>query len=402
MRALFATYPGPSHYFPIVSLGWALRAAGHEVLVATQPGFTATVTASGLPAAAVGADVDMGARFRERFAGRLDQTFKLPPEWPATLEGLRDAGLLPGVTIGLEHFVEHAELVAGDMVELARAWRPDAVVCEPTAFFGAVAARVCGVPAVRHLWGPDFFHWLGGTDVPALRALADRFGVEDVPVTGDIVLDPCPDDMQAPATRGGRPMGCVPYNGPGVRPDWLNPPAGRPRVCVTWGTWITGMGLNHLFRVGDVLDTFAAFDAEFVVTAGEPERARIGAVPGNVRLIDPLPLHLLLPGCDAIVHQGGTGTIMTAAAYGVPQLALPQIPDQLFNAGRLAVTGAGRYLPPGEPSPEALSGGLLALLDDPAARTAAGGLRERIRSRPAPSTVAAGLAAELTGAAAGV
>lgn len=391
MRVLFATYPGPSHYFPIVSLGWALRAAGHEIIVATQPGFTETVTRTGLPAVAVGDDTDMGARFRERFGGRLRQTFRLPPAWPATLDDLRAAGLLPGVTIGLEHFVEHADLVADDTVAFARSWGPDLVVSEPTAFFGAVAARACGVPAIRHLWGPDFFHWLPAVDLPGLDRLAERLGLTDIPVTGDVVLDPCPDDMQASDARGGRPMSCVPYNGPGVLPSWLREPVERPRICVTWGTWITGMGLDHLFRAGDMLAALTAFDAEIVVTAGPDEREKLGEVPAGVRVVDPLPLHLLLPSCAAIVHQGGTGTIMTAATYGVPQLAVPQIPDQLFNAGRLAETGAGRYLAPGEPSPDAIADGVRTLLDEPGVAKAAAGLREAVRTRPSPAAVAADL-----------
>jgi len=40
MRFLFSTLPGLGHFFPIVPLAWAARAAGHDVLIATtsKPG----------------------------------------------------------------------------------------------------------------------------------------------------------------------------------------------------------------------------------------------------------------------------------------------------------------------------------------------------------------------------
>ena len=41
---------------PMVPLAWALRAAGHDVRVAVQPSFAATVTSAGLTAVPVGRD----------------------------------------------------------------------------------------------------------------------------------------------------------------------------------------------------------------------------------------------------------------------------------------------------------------------------------------------------------
>ena len=69
-------------------------------------------------------------------------------------------------------------------------------------------------------------------------------------------------------------------------------------------------------------------------------------MPARVRLVDgPLALRLVLPTCAALVQQGGAGTTMTALGLGVPQLILPQVSDQHFNGERLALTGAGTWLP---------------------------------------------------------
>nr|WP_218577389.1 hypothetical protein [Phytohabitans rumicis] len=46
---LFAISPGVGHLFPTVPLAWALRAAGHEVLVATAAESVAAAIQAGLP-----------------------------------------------------------------------------------------------------------------------------------------------------------------------------------------------------------------------------------------------------------------------------------------------------------------------------------------------------------------
>ena len=59
MRVMLASWGWPTHYFPLVATGWAFRLAGHDVRVATQPALVPTVAGTGLPAVAVGQDVDM-------------------------------------------------------------------------------------------------------------------------------------------------------------------------------------------------------------------------------------------------------------------------------------------------------------------------------------------------------
>lgn len=48
MRVLFTTTPGRGHFFPMVPLAWALRCAGHQVVVAAPPQIAESVRAAGL------------------------------------------------------------------------------------------------------------------------------------------------------------------------------------------------------------------------------------------------------------------------------------------------------------------------------------------------------------------
>src|SRR3954449_13101551 len=63
VRALFATSPGLGHVFPTISLAHALRAAGHEVLVATAGGKEAAN--AGLHVVDTAPGVDIGAVFQQ-------------------------------------------------------------------------------------------------------------------------------------------------------------------------------------------------------------------------------------------------------------------------------------------------------------------------------------------------
>src|SRR6185503_13992876 len=121
-----------------------------------------------------------------------------------------------------------------------------------------------------------------------------------------------------------------PYNGPGLTPADLLEPARRPRVCVTWGTTTVKLSGPEAFLLPYALRAIAARDVDVVVAIAEEQRPLLGEVPDRVRVVHRVPLQTLVPACDAIVHQGGSGTMLTAACYGVPQLIIPQVPDQVL------------------------------------------------------------------------
>ena len=91
-------------------------------------------------------------------------------------------------------------------------------------------------------------------------------------------------------------------------------------------------------HVPRVVRALAGLDVEVVVAVLESQRELFTEMPANVRSVGPVPLHLLLPTCDAIIHQGGGGTLMTALVSGLPQLVVPTFPDQAFSARQLAAS----------------------------------------------------------------
>ncbi|MCD0485145.1 protein IroB, partial [Streptacidiphilus sp. ASG 303] len=117
----------------------------------------------------------------------------------------------------------------------------------------------------------------------------------------------------------------------------------------------------------------------------------IGALPPGMRLLEQAPLHLLLPGCDLVVHHGGAGCTMTALAAGVPQLAISNGLDQHVNARRVTAAGAGADLRGHLAGTDAIRTAAAGLLGSAEARASAGRLREQIDRNPSPAELAAAL-----------
>src|SRR5262249_38622860 len=53
----------------------------------------------------------------------------------------------------------------------------------------------------------------------------------------------------------------------------------------------------------------------------------------------PMPHAQLFPHVAAVVHHGGAGTTAAALRAGVPQVVVPHMADQFYNAHRLCTLG---------------------------------------------------------------
>ncbi|MCO1580350.1 DUF1205 domain-containing protein [Crossiella sp. SN42] len=388
MRVLCTTWDMSGHLNPMVPLGWALRAAGHEVLVACAPHFAPVVTAAGLPALPVGPEFDSFAELARQVRERGWQ-----PSAPVDRDGdptapqrIRRRGLL-GHRVG----AQAAAAQAAELVDFARQWRPDLVVFEPTGFAGPLVASLLDIPAVRHLWSVDLTAPVAEFAEDLVGELWRQYTVDSPRLNGDRTLDPCPAQVQVADELPREPIRFVPYNGPSVLPDWLLEPPERPRVCVTWGTSLDRFGFGHLVHAPRVVAALADSEVELVLAMTESQRALFGELPANVRFLGPVPLHLLLPTCAAVVHQGGAGGTMTALVNGVPQLVVADMPDGVFHGRQLARGGVGRTLAGEQATVPVLRDQVHSLLSEPGYRQAAAAARADMLARPSPLDVVADL-----------
>jgi UDP:flavonoid glycosyltransferase YjiC (YdhE family) len=397
VRVLFTPHIHVSHYYQMVGLAWAFRAAGHEVRIAGQPAILDIVAQSGMLAVSVGGGYDLDGASREMIAGNTALVGKVNV---AAGEQLPADVLQRIIAMRIVPFVKAAQDVAGDLVGFAQWWQPDVVISDPLVYAAPLAAGVLGIPLLRHLWGLDTAlkaalpgNGVSGEDDPKARwpaELIDLYASYGVPPRSHVAMrtiDICPPSMQFPGVPDRMPTRYVPYNGPGEAPSWLLDPPRRRRVAVTWGTLATQYAGREGFLVPQVLEALAGFDTEAVVTLNSADRALLppgSEQDGTVRIVQNLPLHLLLPSCDAIIHQGGAGTTLTAAALGVPQVAVGGVADGKANAERLAATGAGVQVRSADATVEAIAAAIAVALSDDV-RRAAHRLSEEIQAQPAPA-----------------
>ncbi|CAL9499632.1 nucleotide disphospho-sugar-binding domain-containing protein [Streptomyces sp. enrichment culture] len=375
-RVLFTTCPAAGHFFPMVPLAWALRSAGHEVLVATPGSLVPEVTRAGLPVVPCADAYDMIQVMRPRRSAS-----DTPPH--------RSADPRQAVADTAQGFARLAELALPGLMRLIERWRPDVVVSEPMELAGPVAATRFGVPRVEHRWGlaprPDLMAAATAAFRPATRVLATPHAAPPV-----ALVDVCPPSFQHHDVPVGDPMAYVPYNGPSQLPDWALRPAERPRVCVTLGTVLPRYGrMESLLE--KVLEALSELDVEAVVGMDERDAAALrerARLPRQVRTASWLPLGATLPLCDVVVHHGGSGTTMTSLVSGVPQLVLPHFADQFANAERIAEAGAGLRLAPEHLTVEAIREAVTALQGDVPQRKASLALAAESAAQPSPSEMA--------------
>ncbi len=403
MRVLFTVSPGTTVFNSMVPLAWALRTAGHDVRVASQPAFADEITQAGLTAVPLGRDLGIprlllamgmdSAALEEARRGLPDPYAVL--DEPDSTDWDRAHRAFTEVAEGAR-FETFAIMSA--LVEFVRDWEPDLVVWEPFTPAGAIAAKACGAAHARLLYGVDVYafarqHFLrirdGRNDPLAdwLGGYARKYGAEfseDMTV-GQFTIDQIPASLQTESDLHYLRTPYIPYGGAAVVPRWLQRPPQRPRVALTMGLSATGYFAGYTVNVQDILDSLADLDIELVATVAEAEQAKLARIPDNARLVPYVALHALAPTCTAAITHAGFGTLTAFAPYGVPQLTLPFHFDEPTLGHRLAAQGAGLNLDPTQVTGANVREGVLRLLDEPSFTTAASRLQAEIRALPSPN-----------------
>ncbi|RBO90160.1 glycosyltransferase [Nocardia puris] len=374
MKFLIVPVPSAGHLLAMVPFCWALRLAGHEILVASRAEVVATAQRAGLDAA----DLPELAVPMDTLRNQVN-----PSMFPVPAFADREAATGRGLwEVAARRWHQHAEQFLAPFARVAREWGAQVIVTDPLATLGRVLAAELGVPVVSHRWGIDP---TGGPFTESTTDLLARTpGAEPV-----AVLDICPPGVQAPDAVPGTPMRFVPFNGTGMLPPQPVPDSRRPRVVVCFGGSVLALtGSRPLRAVVDALARVPEIDV--VVAASAADRALLGATPDHVRVLEQVPLQLFLPGSDLLIHHGGSTTGLTACRYGVSQLVLPQMFDQFDYARGIVRVGAGIAAEDAvaQADIDGLADSVRTLLDTPGYRAAAGAVAAALRDTPAPATVA--------------
>ncbi|MFG3409172.1 nucleotide disphospho-sugar-binding domain-containing protein [Streptomyces sp. NPDC048142] len=379
MRVLFVTGGGQATVFALAPLATAVRAAGHQVFMAANHEVMPAITASALPAVPVTESSLRHFISHDRQGRPVD----LPLGRPVAEQG--------------EFTGRWFARMAAESLPLLRdftaRWRPDLVVGGTSTYAAALLARHLGVPYVRLAWDAiDARHVHPGASRELGPELA-LLGLDVLPEP-DLFIDVCPPGLRPREAAPAEPMRFVLGNLHRVLEPWMYTRGEHRRVCVTAGSQVTRAGGHGLFEfLTRTVRELAPLDAEVLVAAPQ---ALVEDVRSECRDVGRLqagwmPLDVVAPTCDLLVHHGGGVTGLTGMCAGVPQVVVPGA-DMLADAARrLAAYGAAVTLPTGDGRPGAVGEAARQVLSDRSHAVRAGELRAEIEAMPTPHDLVAAL-----------
>jgi zeaxanthin glucosyltransferase len=132
-----------------------------------------------------------------------------------------------------------------------------------------------------------------------------------------------------PLVDAGRREGDFPWK-------WIEP--GKRLALCALGSQTDRYAARTLDRVlGGVIAAMASRPGwQTVIASGAHDPARLGAVPGNVRIVRDVPQIGLLRRAHLMIDHGGLNSVKEAIYFGVPQIVFPMVNDQPGNAARVA------------------------------------------------------------------
>ena len=350
LRVLLGAFGDPGHAFPMIALGRALAARGHDVTLQTWERWRAPIEAEGL-----------------RFAPAPEYT--VFPSGPEPLD-----------------FYEAVVHATRDTIPLVRALQPEVVVADILTLAPALSAERLGIPCATltpHLnphTEPRFPIYSIGARLPRTtvgRAFWRRMHrrVEKGLELGRIELNRTRSRLELPPlshVHGGNSRELVlvatfpQLEYPRVWPEHMHivgplmweppaedvelPPGEDPLVLIAPST---SQDPEHKL-LHAALRGLADAPVRVLATWNRRLPSRPLPVPANARVVDWVSYSRTIPHCDLVVCHAGHGTLARALSLGCPVIACPTAGDMNENAARVAWAGAGLRLPRRFTSPRPL------------------------------------------------
>jgi len=373
MRVLFTTQVGSGHWRPLVPFAHALAAAGHAVAFAATPIFC---------------DIIRGHGFRCFPAGTDDWIAALDMELPDAVP----PAIPPQSAWVMRHeFIPRAARRLPDLLAIARTWAPHLIVREHTEYAGGVVAECIGVPCAT--MQVSFFRpHLDREIVSPLNQLRAAAGLapnsDPAMLYRDLLLlpfPPCYADPTSSIPATARFVRHVAYDIERPKatalPAWIHRLLARPTVYATLGT-----AYNRTPGIfAAILAALREEAINLIVTLGPKiDPAMLGPQPPHVHIEPYLPQSVLFPRCDLVLTHGGSGTVRTAIAFGIPMVILPIAADQPDNARRCNELGIADVLAADGRTPTAIRAAVRRVLTTPRYRENSQRISEEMRALPGP------------------
>lgn len=352
---LFVSLPLTGHIYPMGAIARALVQRGHRVVWAGSETFLRPVA---------GPDAD------------------IHPIPLRAHRGQAERGLAATKSRWEGYIVPHARVTRKGIAAAAQKFQPDVMVVDQHAIAAAIVAHESGrpwatvAPTAMELTRP-FREPMPKVEAWIHERMAEIWASAGLPGTPPFDLRFSPHLVIGLTARELTGEPAWPSNlelvGPALadRPHhgdfpagWVRP--GRRHVLVTMGT----TSLDHAAE-----GFYARILQAIPGTVNALVLAPPGAVtdpPPHVLVRERVPILELMPHLDAVISHGGLNTVCEALAHGVPLVIAPVKGDQAINAEQVSRAGAGLRVSFDRARPAQLRDALLAVLDNPDFRSAAG------------------------------
>ncbi len=392
MRIALAVEGTRGDVYPMLALGSAFLARGHEVLICATPDFESEVRAHDLEFVPVGHNVHeflAGQAAAVARGGRA--ALREATRW---LRGSIESQLraLPSATQGADLILGAGlQIGARSAAELHGVPYRYVMYCPGLLPSADHPPMMLPVPSL-----PRWINWLGWWLAiacldrwfrSAINRERARLGLcsvgsvyhhlaSDRPVlAADPELAPLPADCPIPVDR----IGCLhPTEGtplPAKLESFLE--AGPPPVYLGFGSMTDP---DPRATTGSILEAIERSGCRAILSRGWSGLGD-GALPEGVFATGSVSHAALFPRVAAVVHHGGAGTTTTAARAGVPQIVVPHMADQFYWAQQVARLGLGpRAIPRRRFGAESLLATLSTTLDNEFLIERASALAARLRT----------------------
>jgi hypothetical protein len=315
MRVLCASTAGAGHFSPLVPWIEHLVGMGHQVLVVGPPALAPAAARWEFLPGGTADPVEVGAIMR--------RAMSMPHEDVADM------------VIG-EVFTR---LNSGALVPAMRSaiaeYRPEIVLRDPAEFGSALCAAEAGIRQVR------IGHGLSGGEVTLLRHARPVLeewsgGLTDV-VAGSAYFTRFPESVDLPAFTATRRYQEVPV----PRAVRAQEHTGVAFVYVTLGTVAPTIPIL-LPWYSVLLEALSELPVSALMTTGRDlDPVSLGLVPANVEVTQWADQRAVMARAPAVVHHGGSGTVLSSLECACPQLVVPLFADQGDNAAMVEGAGLG-------------------------------------------------------------
>jgi UDP:flavonoid glycosyltransferase YjiC (YdhE family) len=379
---------------PLLALGAALRARGHDVTLCAGANYADAAAGAGLAFRSMGRSIrDLVNRQGEALFNPVRFAAAAVPMLREMLDGLLAA------TEGADLVVGGAACFAGPTAASVHGARYCWAIFAPGTFPTAIVPHVASGLQPGRRWLNRLTHGVAAGilapvlarllnpvrarhDLPPVRGYADLVYRDDVLFAVDPAFYPVPPDWAVPAHQ----TGFWSFDDGAMLPvdvqRFLD--GGDPPVYVGFGSM---PARDPAERTRIVVDGILQSGRRGIVSAGWAGLGGI-ALPPEILSIGPVAHARLFPQCAMIVHHAGAGTTAAASRAGVPQLPVPHSYDQPAWARRLCELGVAGTTLSRRFDGSAMAQALSTTLDDRSLRSAAADLGQRLSKRDGASEAA--------------